>query len=106
MPGPVVTTPPFGIQDSFQQRALGVLSSNTRVKGAKGMMGTALDQVLFAGIPSVYGVWTVPNTRVAIAGVPTVGASSQGLAFMIVNGAPVITGPMLASQTDPKITNT
>jgi len=106
MPGPVVTTPPFGVQDSANQRAIGIITTNTRVKGAKGMMGTALDQMLFAGSPSIYGMWTVPNTRVAIAGVPTVGASSQGLAFTVIAGIPSITGPMIASQTDPKISNT
>lgn len=106
MPGPVVTIPPFGVSDSFNQRVIGVITSNTRVKGSKGMVGTALDQLLFGGTPSIYGVWTVPNTRVAVSGVPTVGRSSQGLGIGVANGFPYVTGPLLVSQGDRKIHNT
>ncbi|MFZ6178953.1 hypothetical protein [Nannocystis pusilla] len=106
MPGSVVTIPPFGVSDSFNQRVIGVITPNTRVKGAKGMMGTARDQLLFGGAPSVYGIWTVPNTRVSIGGVPTVGRSSQGLALAPSGTGPVVTGPLLVSQGDRKINNT
>jgi hypothetical protein len=106
MPGPVVTIPPFGVSDAFNQRVVGVITTNTRVKGSTGMVGTALDQLLFGGAPSVYGLWTVPNTRVAVGGVPTVGRSSQGLALMPTATGPVVTGPLLVSQGDRKIRNT
>jgi hypothetical protein len=36
MPGPVSTTPPFGIQDPTGLCALAVIGPNTRVKGRRG----------------------------------------------------------------------
>jgi hypothetical protein len=110
MPGPISTTPP-GIQDPLGARATAVLGPNTRVRGAQGFVGTAADTVLFPGGPppaAVVGRWIVPNTRVLVGGVPTVGAASQGLAFTIVpfpSPTLVAIGPMIASTSDPKINN-
>ncbi len=103
MPGPVSTTP-FGIQGPLGLMALAVFGPNTRVKGAQGLMGTAVDQVLFPF--SIFGQWIVPNTRVQIGGVPTVGASSQGMTYIVVNGVPAPIGPMFVFQPDTRISNT
>lgn len=111
MPGPTSTTPP-GLQDPTGARATAVLGPNTRVRGAQGFVGTAVDTVLFPGpapTNAVVGRWIVPNTRVRVGGVPTVGAASQGLAFTILPTVPPTLGsigPMIASTSDPKINNT
>lgn len=108
MPGPVSTTP-FGIQDVLLTRAVAVIGPNTRVKGAQGLMGTAVDQIIFGGTfypTTLIGKWLVPNTRVQIGGVPTVGVSSLGMSYTLVNGALLATGPLFVSQPDTKIHNT
>lgn len=107
MPGRVVTKP-SGIQ-SAAGPAIAVVTANTRVKGATGRVGTALDVVMFPNTPyvtSIFGLWIVPNTRVVVSGVPTVGATSQGLTFGMFGPYPVTLGPMFASTPDPKLKNT
>ena len=110
MPGPISTTPPFGVQDNLGARALGVITTNTRVKGAQGMMATQLDVLIFPGViepASVIGMWTVSNSRVQIAGVRTIGATSQGLAITYsAVGAPKPNGPLIVSEPDKRISNT
>lgn len=111
MPGRAATGP-FGISDPTNVRAVAVIGPNTRVKGAKGKVGTALDVVIFPGAfypDSMLGLWIVPNTRVAVGGVPTVGATSQGLAFSVAYFPGPITiavGPMSVPTPDPKLKNT
>jgi hypothetical protein len=107
MAGPVSTTP-FGIQDVLVTRAVAVIGPNTRVKGTQGLMGTAVDQLIFGGAypTTLIGKWLVPNTRVQISGVPTVGVSSVGMGYVLVNGALLPTGPLFVSQPDTKISNT
>ena len=107
MPGPVSTTP-FGIQDILTMRAVAVIGPNTRVKGAQGLMGTAVDQLIFPGAypAPMLGKWLVPNTRVQIGGVPTVGVSSLGMSYTFTNGVPYQLGPLFVSQPDTKINNT
>lgn len=110
MPGPTTTTPPFGVQDPAGARALAVLGPNTRVRGAQGFAGTAVDALIFPGPLSVLGKWIVPNTRVEIGGVRTVGATSQGIAYALITGLgpPFLSpnGPMVVSTPDTRITNT
>lgn len=108
MPGPVSTTPPFGVQDILTARAVAVIGPNTRVKGAQGLMGTAVDQLIFPGAfpASMIGKWLVPNTRVQIGGVPTVGVSSLGMSYTFFMGMPFQLGPLYVSQPDTKVHNT
>src|SRR5688572_17322005 len=102
MPGPAATTP-LGLQDATGARAVGVVTPNTRSKGALGFLATVADQPLFAG-PSAIGRWIVPNTRTFIGGVPTISTSSTGIT--ISPAPPTTIGPMLVVQPDARIRST
>ena len=108
MPGRAITGP-FGISDALNVRAVAILGPNSRVKGAKGKVGTLLDVVMYPGVSypaSTTGIWIFGNTRVTASGVPTVGATSQGITFGLVSGVPTPTSTMSAITPDPRIKNT
>lgn len=108
MPGPLSSSP-FALQDPGGFRSVAVLGPNTRVLNTQGLVGTAVDTVIFPGIAAVIGKWIVPNTRVAVGGVPTVGVSSLSIAYALITGlgppflAPI--GPMIVSTPDTKVHN-
>ena len=102
MPGPVEALA-AGIQDSLGLRAVAKVSPNLRAKTATGFIGTLADVVTFPGPISVVGFWTVANTRTLAAGIPTIGASSTGMAFSPPVPPPTPTGPMTVVQPDTRV---
>ena len=74
-----------------------MLGPNQRVSAMPGLIGTVADVVMFSNLVSVTGQWLVPHTRVFAGGVPTVGATSTGIALHPVAGT---TGPMTVVQPD------
>jgi len=86
-----------GIQDPAGIRAVAKVSTNTRVLTTTGPVGTVLDIVQFPG-PSVIGNWLVPNQRTLINGLPTVGASSVGVAYVPSISGLAPSGPMTVVQ--------
>jgi hypothetical protein len=101
MAGPIEALA-LGIQDSFAVRATAKLSPNLRVTTTTGPVGTVLDIVQFPG-PNVIGNWVVPNQRTLVNGLPTIGASSTGMAYMPSITGLVPTGPMLVVQGDARV---
>ncbi len=97
-----VTNPPFGVQDPSGARAVSAISINTRARGSKGLIATQADALVFPG-PFVSGMWTIPNTRVAIAGVRVIDATSTGLAFSP-PGPQFVSGPITVVTSDPRVT--
>ena len=102
MPGPVEALA-AGIQDSLGFRAVAKVSPNVRAKTATGFIGTLADVVTFPGPTSVVGFWIVANTRTLAAGIPTIGASSTGMAFSPPVPPPTPTGPMTVVQPDTRV---
>jgi len=74
------------------------VSLNTRVKASTGTLGLASDLMQFSG-PLVAGTWILGNVRVKVAGVPTVGGASVGIA----TGAAGATGPVTVLLGDPRV---
>lgn len=103
MPGPLATTP-LGVQDSLGFRAIAKISPNTRALASTGFASTVFDTYLFPVplTPNIIGQWVVPNTRVLVNGVPTVGQSSVGLTYAPSPTGLTPTGPMLPVQGDPR----
>ena len=102
MPGPVEALA-AGIQDGPGTRAVAKVSPNVRAKTATGFIGTLADVVTFPGPTSVVGFWIVANTRTLAAGIPTIGASSTGMAFSPPVPPPTPTGPMTVVQPDTRV---
>lgn len=98
-----VTNPPLGVQDPTGSRGISAVSTNTRARGTNGMLATQLDVVTFPGVAPkpMTGLWLVPNSRVSVAGVRTIGQTSQGMTFTV--GPPGQTGPMMVVTPDPRI---
>lgn len=74
------------------------ISLNTRARASTGTLGLVTDLMQFSG-PLVAGSWTLGNQRVKVAGVPTVGMASVGIA----TGAAGATGPVTVLQGDPRV---
>lgn len=89
------STIPSGI--SGAGTATAVISTNTRVRTALGSPGLVTDVVIFTGAT---GAWFMPNQRVRINNVPTIGKNSVGVytqgmstgTMMVVNGDPRLEG--------------
>jgi hypothetical protein len=90
------------VQDPSGARATSAVSPNTRVRGTNGFVATMADVLVFPGPVFVSGLWTIPNTRVSIAGVRVVDATSQGLA--ISSPGPTVSGPLVVVESDRRIT--
>ena len=88
-----------GVQDPAGARATAAIGPNTRVSSAAGRLGTLADQLLFGG-PSATGRWFMADQRVRVGGVPSISASSQGLALLS-NGS--LHGPMIVVQADSRV---
>jgi len=102
MPGNVQTLAP-GVSDAIGVPAVSKISPNTRVSATTGTLGTVADVLQFPGIVpplTVVGNWVSPNTRVLIAGLPSISQSAVGVCFNVV-GIP--TGPMRVVITDPRV---
>lgn len=102
MAGNVNTLAP-GAQDATQVPAVAKVSPNVRVMATTGPLSTVADVLTFPGAPpafTVIGNWLVPNTRVLVGGIPTIGQTSVGNSFSAV-GAP--TGPVTVKITDPRV---
>jgi hypothetical protein len=102
MAGNVNTLAP-GAQDATQSPAAAKISPNVRALAATGPISTVADVLVFPGAPpafTVVGNWLVPNTRVLVGGIPTIGQTSVGNAFSAV-GVP--TGPVTVKITDPRV---
>jgi len=82
--------------DGGGSRATAVLTTNTRVKTARGFVGLVTDAVTF---PDGTGMWFLPNQRVLINGVPTIGSSSAGI-YVPPSPEPPVT--MMVVEGDPK----
>jgi hypothetical protein len=89
-----------GIQDGTAVPAASRVTLNLRVQTATGFVGLLSDVVSFPG-PSTIGNWVMPNQRVLVNGVPTIGSTSTGLA--IVPALVPVTIPMLVLQGDARV---
>jgi hypothetical protein len=89
-----------GIQDGTAVPAASRVTLNTRVQTTTGFVGLLGDVVAFPG-PSTVGSWVMPNQRVLVNGVPTIGSASTGLA--IVPALVPVTVPMLVVQGDSRV---
>ena len=96
MAQPVVTQPMHASAAGSPGTAF--VTTNMRVKAASGALGLATDVLQFSG-PLVAGAWVMPNTRVKVAGVPTVGMGSAGTA----TGAAGATGPVTVVQGELRV---
>lgn len=86
---------PAGAQAHNGSRGAAFISSNTRVRGAQGLLATALDQVVFSGAT---GTWLLGDQRVRIQGAPSISTTSTGA-----SQAGSSSGPMLVVQGNSRI---
>jgi hypothetical protein len=96
MPGNLQTTP-AGVQDVQSVRAQVTISPNLRVETASGFVGTIADVLQFNTPLSVTGMWTVPEARLLVCGVPAIAATGVGVTLNPVTGS---IGPMIVVQPD------
>ena len=87
------------VQDSTGAPAASKVTTNTRVSATTGNVSLMSDTLTFPG-PSTTGNWLVPNQRVLIGGVPTIGQNSSGQALNAA-GSPV---PVTVTAGDPRVT--
>lgn len=85
--------------DAGGSRATAVITTNTRVRTSRGFVGLVSDVVTFA---DGTGVWLMPNQRVRINNVPTIGASSVGL-YTATPPSPKLPAPMMVVDGDPRV---
>jgi len=102
MPG-YVHTLASGAIDVLSVPAATKITPNLRASAATGTLSTIGDTVIFPGVVppfTVTGNWTVANTRVLAASLPTISQSAVGVCFNVV-GVP--TSPMTVIVTDPRV---
>jgi hypothetical protein len=85
---------PSGVQ-VFGIPATSAITTNSRVTTSMGPVMLVTDVVQFGPFP---GTWLVPNQRVFVNGVPTIGQTSVGAMNFL--GTPV---PMSVVQTDGRV---
>lgn len=100
MPGGLLTMP-LGAQDGTAVPATAFASANQRVSTAMGKVALATDIVSFPG-PSTVGNWILPNQRVLIGGVPSIGQGCTGVAIVPAVPSP-IPSPMTIVTPDPRV---
>lgn len=93
-------TLPSGVLDSSGVPCASFAGANQRVKTATGTVAIATDILSFPG-PSTVGNWLVPNSRVLIGGIPSIGQGCSGQA--IIPGTPPVPGPVSIVVTDPRV---
>lgn len=89
----------LGVQDSTSVPATSKMSANQRVKTSAGAISVATDVLSFPG-PSTVGNWIVPNQRVLIGNIPSIGQSSSGQAIRPI--PPPTPGPLVVMTTDTR----
>lgn len=99
MPGGLLTLP-SGVLDSTGVPCANFISTNVRVKTSTGTVALSSDVLTFPG-PSTVGNWIVPNTRVLVNSVPTIGQGCVGQA--IIPAVVPIPGPTTIATTDPRV---
>ncbi len=102
MPGPVHTLASTAI-DVLSIPAVAKVTPNLRASTATGTLSTIGDTVIFPGVVppfTITGNWTVPNTRVFAARLPTISQTAVGVCVNIV-GVP--TSPMTIVAADPRV---
>jgi hypothetical protein len=75
--------------------ASSVAGPNTKVRGRTGPVATIVDSVTFS---SGSGVWTVPNVRTRVGGIPMISATSVGA----YTGSPS-NGPLSVVAADTRV---
>jgi len=95
----------IGLTDATSVPAAAVVSPNQRVKATLGPLATLADVIQFGG-PSVVGNWVAPATRCTVGGIPAITVSSAGLAFKIVAGVLVPSGPLQMTSPDTRASGT
>jgi hypothetical protein len=92
-------TTPSGVLDSTGVPCANFASANTRVKTSTGTVAIASDILTFPG-PSTVGNWIVPNNRVLVNAIPSIGQRCMGQA--IIPGTPPVPGPTTIVMTDTR----
>ena len=98
-----VQTLAAGVSDAAGVPAVTKISPNQRVSASTGTLGTVADVLQFPGLVppfTVTGNWVSPNTRVLVAGLPSISSSAVGTCF---NPVPAPTGPMRVVSGDPRV---
>lgn len=86
-----------GVQGADGTRASAALSTNSRVRTSRGFVGLVSDVVVF---PAAVGLWLIPNQRVRVSNMPTIGASSVGV---YLHPNPNQAGLMQVVEGDPRV---
>jgi hypothetical protein len=92
-------TLPSGVLDSTGVPCASFVTANVRVKTSTGTVAIATDVLTFPG-PSTVGNWIVPNSRVLVNSIPSIGQGCVGQA--IIPGTPPVPGPTSIVMTDPR----
>ena len=87
------------VQDGTGVPAASKISTNTRVSATTGDVSLMTYTLSFPG-PSTTGNWLVPNQRVLVNGMPSIGQASSGQALNAA-GSPV---PVTIITGDPRVT--
>jgi hypothetical protein len=83
-----------GVQSSYGTRATSRISTNSRAQTTRGYIGLVTDVISFPGLT---GLWFMPNQRVRVNNIPTVGINSVGI-WVRNNG--IATGTMIVVEGD------
>jgi hypothetical protein len=89
---------PGGVQSGLGFRAASALSTNSRVLTGMGPVMLVTDVMIFV---AETGTWLIPNQRVFVNGVPTIGQTSIGSTLF--GGQAPVTIPMTVVQTDGRV---
>lgn len=85
---------PSGVQSHDGKRGVASISTNSRARTTRGFIGLVTDTVLY---PGGTGMWFMPNQRVRVNNIPTLGSSSVGIST---TAQPNSVGTMLVVEGD------
>ena len=100
MPGGLLTLP-SGVLNSIGVAAVSVVTANVRVKTSSGTVAIATD-ILTVPSPGTIGNWIVPNTRVLVNSVPSIGQGCVGQAIVLSPPPVPVPGPTTIVTTDTR----
>jgi hypothetical protein len=92
-----LSTFPSGVQSHELTRGISRISTNSRARTTRGFIGLVTEVVLFPGPngTGAIGTWFMPNQRVRVNNIPTIGRNSVGISVSTEDGT---TGTMIVVE--------
>ena len=87
---------PSGVQSHELTRGISRISTNSRARTTRGFIGLVTEVMLF---PDATGTWFMPNQRVRVNNIPTIGRNSVGISVSTEDGT---TGTMIVVEGEDR----